>query len=158
MRAGFWLLEMLMTGINFWSLDWIVQEGIGEVVVNCFGCDWGLQQRCVIVFSLYIYAEGFPLNYIETAFLAQFESLPWILTMTSLRIVPNRPLADIRFRPRMLMDPRCILKATGVLMKAGLFGEETDIFFIKMSMLGDNLNRIAKFKHLELIKLIKWWW
>ena len=44
--------------------------------------------------------------------------------MTSLRIVPNRPLADIRFRPRMLMDPRCILKATGVLMKAGLFGEE----------------------------------
>ena len=55
----------------------------------------------------------------------------------------------------MLMDPRCILKTTGVLMKAGLFGEETDIFFIKMSMLGDNLNRIAKFKHLELIKLIK---
>ena len=55
----------------------------------------------------------------------------------------------------MVLDPVCILKARGVLVKAGPFGEEVDIFFIKMSMLGDNLNRIAQFKHLELIKLIK---
>ena len=128
---------------------------VGEVVVDCFGGDWGLHQGHVIVFSLYIYPERSPLNFIETAFLAQFEPLPRILAMASLRIVANRPLANISFRPRMLMNPGCILKAAGVIVKAGPFADEVDIFFIKMAMLGDNLNRIAKFKHLELIKLIK---